>query len=492
MDSHAQARDRIARLSRRDMLAATFASANLWGKESDGLRQATGLKIGEITPTSAVIWTRRSQAIARLDAGIRRKGHAPNATPVKPGENVDTFEGACPGGPGLIRVSAEPVSGRGKRMRTGWVEVGPQTDFAHAFRLQGLQPESAYRLSVETRASRGKPEEGALAGSFRTAPESGKSAMVRFALSSCQIYCRTDRPDGYHIYPSIQKFAPHFLLSCGDNVYYDSEDPVVNSIAAARYHWQRMYSLPTLVDCLREVPGYWQKDDHDVYTDDGWPGRVEPKHGPFTFENGQTIFRQQVPSPAIGKPMFRTFRWGRDLEIWLPDSRDYRSPNDAPDSPEKSIWGAEQKNWLKQSITNSTAAWKIMVNPNPIVGPDHARKNDNHSNPAFATEGREFRQWLKDNVAGRVIVMNGDRHWQYHSVDPGTGLHEWSCGPASDEHAVPPSRGEEKQYHRFLRVKGGFITVQLNPGDAAANLVFEHRDVHGVVMYQHAYRRPAV
>ena len=78
-----------------------------------------------------------------------------------------------------------------------------------------------------------------------------------------------------------------------------------------------------------------------------------------------------------------------------------------------------------------------MVNPNPIVGPDHARKNDNHANPAFATEGREFRQWLKDNVPGRVIVMNGDRHWQYHSVDPETGLHEFGCGAASDEHAVP-------------------------------------------------------
>ncbi len=479
-------------LARREMLAATLASAALWGKEPAQLHQATGLKIGEITPESAVIWTRRTQSVARLDSGLRRKGHAPNAVPVKPGEDVNTFEGACPGGAGLVRVRIEPVSGRARRLRTPWVEVGPEGDFSHLFRVEGLRPDTAYKLAVETRPARNKPEEGALTGGFHTAPEVSKPAEVSFALSSCQIYCRTDRPDGYNIYPSIQKLNPRFLLSCGDNVYYDSEDPVVNSIAAARYHWQRMYSLPTLVECLRHVPGYWQKDDHDVYTDDGWPGRSVAKHGAFTFENGQTIFREQVPSPASGKPMFRTFRWGSELELWLPDSRDYRSPNDAPDGPAKSIWGPEQKKWLKDSLNASTARWKIMVNPNPIVGPDHARKNDNHANPAFATESREFRQWLKDNAAGRVLVMNGDRHWQYHSVDPESGLHEWSCGPASDEHAVPPSRGEDKRYHRFLRVKGGFITVKLNPADADANLVFEHRDVMGAVAYRQVYKRPAV
>src|SRR5262249_22687528 len=160
-------------------------------------------------------------------------------------------------------------------------------------------------------------------------------------------YCRTDRPDGYHIYPSIAKLAPHFLLSCGDNVYYDSEDPVVNSVAVARYHWQRMYSLPTLVQCLRNVPGYWQKDDNDVFTDDCWPTMEFPKQAPFNYKQGQTLFREQVPSPPEGQPMYRSFRWGRDVEVILPDSRDYRSPNNAPDGPEKTIWGAEQLKWLK-------------------------------------------------------------------------------------------------------------------------------------------------
>jgi alkaline phosphatase D len=485
-----ESRAAAARLTRRQMLSATLASATLWGKESPAVRQATGIKTGEITPDGAVIWARHTQAAARLDNGIPRRGHAPRASVLKPGEDVQKLEGAAPGAPGWMRVIAEPVSGRGRKITTGWMEVGPQTDYAHLFRLQGLQPATGYKFAVETRAS-GKSKESPLAGSFRTAPPAGVAAEVQFALSSCQIYCRQDRADGYHIYEAIRKLAPQFLLSCGDNVYYDSEDPIANSVTVARYHWQRMYSLPTLVNCLRTVPGYWQKDDHDVFSDDSWPGRTVAKQAPFRYEEGATIFREQTPCPVAGQPMFRRFRWGRELEIWLPDSRDYRSPNTDPDGPNKTIWGAEQKKWLKDTMTNSDATWKLMINPNPIVGPDHARKNDNHANPAFAHEGREFRQWLKDNVPGRVIVMNGDRHWQYHSVDPDTGLHEWGCGPASDEHAVPPSKGEDPRYHKFLRIKGGFVTVRLNPADAESHLVMEHRDVHGNVAHRHVYRKPA-
>ncbi|MBM3736650.1 MAG: alkaline phosphatase family protein [Acidobacteria bacterium] len=471
-------------MTRRDLFAATAASVNLWSKESPSVRQATGFRIGEITPDSAAVWARHTAAVSRLNGGIVRTGHAPKAAVIAPGDDVNKFEGACPGAAGAIRVMAEPASGRGRKITSRWVDVGAETDFSNVFRLTGLQPDTPYKLAAETRKG------AALTGSFRTAPVATQAAGVHFALSSCQIYCRQDRPDGFHIYESIERLAPHFLLSCGDNVYYDSEDPVVNSAAVARYHWQRMYSLPPLLRCLRTVPGYWQKDDHDVFSDDSWPGRAVAKQAPFNYEEGRKLFREQVPAPPEGQPMYRRFRWGRDLEVILPDSRDYRSPNDAPDGPSKSIWGAEQKKWIQQALSNSDAAWKIMVNPNPIVGPDHARKNDNHANPAFAHESREFRHWLKDNVPGRVIVMNGDRHWQYHSVDPDTGLHEFGCGPASDEHAVPPSRGEDKRFHKFLRVKGGFVTIRVNPDDRESHLVFEHRDVMGQVVHRAVFGNP--
>src|SRR5690606_14703446 len=114
----------------------------------------------------------------------------------------------------------------------------------------------------------------------------------------------------------------------------------------------------------------------------------------------------------------------------------YRSPNNMPDGPDKLIWGREQRDWLLKSILASDADFRVLISPTPIVGPDRDRgKNDNHSNAAFQHAGDFFRNWTKEQGLKNFYVCNGDRHWQYMSIDPNTGLREFSCGPASDQHA---------------------------------------------------------
>jgi alkaline phosphatase D len=34
-----------------------------------------------------------------------------------------------------------------------------------------------------------------------------------------------------------------------------------------------------------------------------------------------------------------------------------------------------------------------------------------------------------------MVVICGDRHWQYLSIHPKTGVREYSCGPASNQHS---------------------------------------------------------
>ena len=63
---------------------------------------------------------------------------------------------------------------------------------------------------------------------------------------------------------------------------------------------------------------------------------------------------------------YRTHRISRDLQIWLPENRDYRSPNRSPNDARKTIWGAEQKAWLKRTLTESDATFKIIISPTPI------------------------------------------------------------------------------------------------------------------------------
>jgi alkaline phosphatase D len=245
-----------------------------------------------------------------------------------------------------------------------------------------------------------------------------------------------------------------------------------------------MFSLPRLVATLRNTSTYWLKDDHDTLSDDCWPGM---KDGELTFAEGQQIFREQAP---LGPSDYRTIRWGRDLQVWFTEGRDFRSANKAPDGPEKTIWGAEQKEWFKRTVKESNATWKVLISPTPIVGPDRKNKRDNHSNEAFAHEGDEIRAWIKENVPDSFFVVCGDRHWQYHSVHPTTGVQEFSVGAASNSHAGG-TPGENKEYHRYHRVKGGFLNVALQPGegDKTSIIAFQLCDVDGEIGYEAKFTR---
>lgn len=470
-------------LSRRELLALGLAVPYAAAVPNE-THQATGCKVGEMTPDSARLWLRRTASSQPLLNGLVRRGQGKDAKRLSPETKVNTLEGSAPGAPGYLRV----VYKGAQSGATKWHEASEAADYAVQTTLTGLRPNTPYTYVVETRARRNGRIDGELTGKFRTLPVANTPANAHISMLSCQMFCHMDRPDGFHIYESIQRDNPQFLLSCGDNVYYDNEDPIADSEALARYHWQRMYSLPTLVNCLRQVGGYWQKDDHDVLEDDAWPSLINGKVAPFTFAQGQRIFREQIPAPAADQPLYRTVRVGSDVELWLPESRDYRSVNTDPDGPNKSIWGAAQKRWLMSSLEASKATWKILVNPNPIVGPDRRTKNDNHANAGFAHESREFRAFLKNNFDGNVISVCGDRHWQYHSVDPETGLHEFGCGAASDEHAGG-TPGLDPLRHKFHRVLGGYLTLEVTRDAGQSTLNLRHRDVRGATVHDHTFRR---
>ena len=91
--------------------------------------------------------------------------------------------------------------------------------------------------------------------------------------------------------------------------------------------------------------------------------------GSFTYEHGLTVYDEQVP--MSNKKHYRTFRWGKDLQIWLVEVRDHRSQNFLPDGPDKSLWGKEQLDWFKLTAQASDATFKFLISPTPLVGPDH-------------------------------------------------------------------------------------------------------------------------
>jgi alkaline phosphatase D len=466
------------------VLAGGMMAPPLIGAEGGAAaKQATGTKVGEVRDTSAIVWTRLTASSTRKNDGVvfsPRKGKSePKPKLTVPASEV---EGACPGAAGRIRLRYGTKEDLSDAKETEWMAVSEATDYTHHFSLTGLNPGTAYHYAVETKGTNEAEKHGALRGRFDTAPEAAAPSNLRFCVMTCQGYKDRDHKDGHPIYPSMLALKPQFVSMTGDVVYYDNDEPYANRLEVARLHWERMFSLPRQFELLRNTASYWLKDDHDTLKNDSWPGM---KEGRLTFEEGQRIFREQTP---MSGPGYRTFRWGRDLQVWFTDGRDHRSPNTMPDGPEKTIWGAEQKKWFKETVKASDATWKVLISPTPLVGPDRANKKDNHSNEGFTHEGDEIRAWLQANVPENFFVVCGDRHWQYHSVHPQTGVREFSVGAASDSHAGG-TPGENPAYHKFHRVKGGFLSVQLTGNGKESKIDFRHHDVDGKVVHEFSATR---
>ena len=134
---------------------------------ANGPYQATGMKIGEVTATEAIIWTRLTREPARIGSEAplpefryRAPGsdelreappgrfHPHDWTPVviyPEGSSLDTIEGAVRGAPGESRVLYRPTGGVEWRS-TAWTAVDPERDFTRQFTLTGLGPATEYVL----------------------------------------------------------------------------------------------------------------------------------------------------------------------------------------------------------------------------------------------------------------------------------------------------------------------------------------------------------
>ncbi|MFT6863043.1 MAG: alkaline phosphatase D, partial [Akkermansiaceae bacterium] len=370
----------------------------------------TGIKIGEVTQDSAVVW-------ARL-------------TSVKDGDPTSQTK-AAPGAKGFFSVSFRLADEKAPFGPPIIVKVSAAHDHANQITLKNLLPARPYEIKVTAHEPSEKITD-TLTGTFQTPPLASEIAPVTGAVVTCQgIGTVDDEQKGHRAYLEILKHQPDFFVHAGDVIYYDKDyngkQPLSKDATAARQRWNRMFSYQWNRDFHRHLPSYFMKDDHDTLDNDSWPGR---KYGDLTFAQGLAIFKEQIPHSALP---YRTVSWGRDLQMWFLEGRDFRSPNKIPDGPEKTILGAEQKAWLKKSLRESKATFKLIMSPTPIVGPDKRGKKDNHANDVFKTEGDEIRTLLK--TIPNLYIICGDRHWQYASRHPETGLIEIGCGPINDAHA---------------------------------------------------------
>ncbi|TXE15026.1 alkaline phosphatase [Seonamhaeicola algicola] len=447
--------------------------------ESENVYFTTGFKIGEVSNSSAIIWTRLCADSIPVPIHHQQKEKT-FRPPINFNNNapVDEMDGAVRGTFGEVKI--ELFSAK-DTISIDWAFVSALKDYTYKRKVENLKPNTFYNIKLTGRKG-AEFSETVVYGSFFTAPDPNDIEPVLFTSSTCQLFWSYDDPKrGFKIYDEMKKLKPKFHSQTGDYVYYDKPGPFVKTIEMARHKWHAMNSWPSLKEFYMQTPLYIEKDDHDLLRDDAYPGRAPL--GEVTFEDGLALWYEQTP---IGKKPYRTQRWGKDLQVWFVEVREFRSDNTIEDSAEKTIWGKAQIQWFKETIEASDATFKVLISPTPIVGPDRPTgKNDNHSNKAFQTEGAWLRSYLAEN---KVFVVNGDRHWQYASVDSISGLREFSQGAVSDFHAGGWEESNVLPQHKFLRVKGGFLATKVYRKRDKPFIEFLHYDVDGNIVHKETFK----
>ncbi len=430
------------------LAAATATTAG------EGPRLTHGVASGDVTATSAVLWA-RSSAAAEI----------------------------------VFEIDDDPADSdpRGTAPRRLTATSDAANDFTVQVIAGDLEPATRYHFRVSTGGS-----EGTETGSFTTAPAAGDNAPVSFIVGGDvggQGFCRHTE-HGYDIFRAMAELEPDFFIANGDMIYADNlcpavgpggwpnvpgdfpavDDPSVDwhnrdqvrEVFLA--HWRYNRADVHHQDFLRRVPVYAQWDDHEVINDfgapwaswskqsarGGFPNLVNAGRGAFFAWNPITRHRQEP------ERIYRSFRWGRDVELFVLDARSYRGYNDDAQRPHdpKKLLGKPQLDWLLDGLEHSDATWKIVSSDVPLSIPTGSDADlygrdgfadGNHpweptgyaARTGFETELHQLLEALDAGDIRNVVFVVTDVHFatnlRYHLDVDGDGdlllFHELVSGP---------------------------------------------------------------
>ncbi|NWO10791.1 alkaline phosphatase [Chromohalobacter salexigens] len=345
---------------------------------------------------------------------------------------------------------------------------------------------------------------------------------------------------GMTIYDTMRRQRPDFFIHSGDTVYADG--PLEESVTLANgetwrnvvtpakrkvaetldeYRGQHTYNLldANLRRFNAEVPMLAQWDDHET-TNNWYPGeRLEDER--YTARNvsllaarGRQAFLEHPPirqrSTAPGR-IHRRFAYGPSLEVFMLDMRTYRGANSrnrqTESTAQTAFLGEDQFAWLRRSLKESSATWKVIASDMPIglVVSDGDAYEAIANGDAGGPLGRELEiarllRAIRDDNVKNVVWLTADVHytaahhysperarfqefapfWEFvsgplHAGTFGPGALDATFGPEvvfqkappEGESNLPPSRGY--QFFGQVDLDGDSEALTVSLMDAAGN-----------------------
>ena len=469
-------------------------------KTKEAPQNASGCQTGEVLTDRAVLHTRltRPSSVSGVDGYvvfiIEEKNGTPVAASAVSHEYKDYKKWTF-----IQKVYKDKKIPGQKKQRN-------RIHHNYRWTVTGLIPFTEYKYKIRTKSVDGVNEYESDYTFFKTLPLPSAPTDVKFTvISGMMVDFRDSGRNGHKIFDSMltqrDNRKPDFIVLTGDTVYYDSGDMNGKS---KWLNWAHTYKWGYQKAFFRKVPGYWQVDDHDYWRNN--INKTQPK--------GWNVFRKSNPTPGgylfpgdnIDNPEYdisdeaynksadyykddygacdgdgtnywRTFRYGRNLQIWLEEGHHHRFKNkESRNEYDKlKIWGDTQLNWLVESINNSIATYKFLITTTPMAGPSKLIGNsgqDKHSGSKFRTETDKFLAAVC-NVSNFHIIC-GDRHWKYHSNflnGDYAHIQEFCCGPTSDKHSQ--SSYKNKHFNSKVWSKprwswnqkegGGYLDIKVIP-----------------------------
>lgn len=425
-----------------------------------------GVSSGDVSGHAAILWARANRAGTAL-VQLRKAGGF---------------------GPCDLRAAPAKLKARAAKGH----------DFTVQARVAGLKPGRRYRYRWCMPGGR-----HSAVGSFDTAPPSSRSRTIRFAFSGdqdAQPLPGTTTPywNDFGVWRRIRAERNDFNVLIGDTIYSDSEVPGAMSAGAGgpaigvNGKWGK-YKQNLLQKPWANARGatsyYAQWDDHEFINDFARSENVFPESfgnvefdGQKLYESGVRAFRDYNPITYSKQDgIYRSFRWGRDLQLFFLDERSFRSakadyggacdnppgsgsPDLAPtaptanrllfsalvpalasppppacvaaiNDPNRTMLGKAQLARFENAIAHSTATFKVIVNEVPIQQ-FYALPYDRWE--GYAAERTQLLTFLRDHVKNAVFLTtdvhaNMVNDVRLQTLEPGepldSGITEVTTGP---------------------------------------------------------------
>jgi alkaline phosphatase D len=311
--------------------------------------------------------------------------------------------------------------------------AGAETDFTVKLEVGGLQPATRYFYRfVENPAAAESPTAVSPTGTFRTAPLADQQVDVRFAYSGDS----NAQFQPFSVLGAVQRETPEFFVYLGDTIYADIDSAAGNvtqvppaetlPIYRAKYRENRQDAF--LQSLMASTSSYVIWDDHEVLNN--FAGETVD---PTLLAHGRQALLEYMPiRPDASDPtrLFRRFRWGQAVELFILDERQYRSAEvvcvtesgrpvlvpfvrdptcvrDILAAPGRTLLGSQQKAWLFDQLAASEAIFKVIINEVPIsqlfVMPYDRWEG-------YLAEREELLQFLERAAIRNVVFLTTDLH----------------------------------------------------------------------------------